>query len=555
MTPVTHPLLHRAVASVLAALMLSGSLVPVAFGAASSATAAAKKPTCPAGKTLTRKKKRVRVTKRVRVNGKLKRKRVWAKKLVWVCVPATAKHTVGDVQAPSAPAGVEAVAGNGQVTLVWNPASDNLAVAGYRVFRDGALVASPGTTGHTDTGLTNGRAYTYGVAAVDAAGNVSATATISATPKGAVAKDVTAPSAPPAFTATPGDRQVALSWGAAADDVGVVFYELRRDGVAIAFQESRAFTDLQLVNGTTYTYVVLAIDAAGNASPVSSVSATPADTITPSTPGGLTATPGDTQVSLAWTAATDNVAVTGYRVYRDDQLIGTPTTLYFADTGLANGIQHAYKVVAIDGSGNASAASSPVNATPTAPVVSDQTPPSVPTNVVGTAGTNQVSLTWTASTDNVGVTGYKVYRGGQLVGSPAGPSFTDTGLANGTQYAYTVAAVDAKGNTSATSSPVNVTPRDTLAPSIPGGITLTKNNQQHSITVAWTASTDNVGVVRYRVHRKTNSGAYVLVSQPTGTSYSDLDLANGKTYTYAIEAVDAAGNVSAQAPAVSTYVS
>ena len=189
------------------------------------------------------------------------------------------------------------------------------------------------------------------------------------------------------------------------------------------------------------------------------------------------------------------------------------------------------------------------------PVVSDGTPPSIPTNLAGVAGTNQVSLTWTASTDNVGVTGYKVYRNGSLVGSPAGPSYLDTGLVNGTQYAYTVAAVDAKGNTSGLTAAVNVTPRDTLAPSIPGGITLTKNNQQHSITVAWAASTDNVGVLKYRVYRKTNTGAYVLVSQPTTTNYVDLDLANGKTYTYTLEAVDAAGNVSAQAPAVSTYVS
>lgn len=555
MTPVTHPRLHRLVAAVLAALLLSGSLVPVAFGAASSARSAAKKPACTPGTTLAQQRKRVRVTKRVRVHGRMKRKRVWVKKLVWVCVPASATKVAGDTQAPSAPAGVDAIAGNGQVTLVWNAASDNVGVTGYKVFRDGALVGSPASPGHTDTGLTNGHAYTYGVAAVDAAGNVSATATVAATPKGPAAKDTTAPSAPPAFTATPGDRQVALSWGAATDDVGVVFYELRRDGIAIAFQEARVFTDTQLVNGTTYQYTVLAIDAAGNASPVSSVSGTPADTIAPTTPGGLAATAGDTQVSLSWSAATDNVGVAKYRVYRDNALIGEPTTLYYADTGLQNGVQHAYKVVAVDAAGNTSPATTPVNATPVAPVVSDQTPPSTPTNLAGTAGTNQASLTWTASTDNVGVTGYKVYRGGQLVGTPVGPSYTDTGLANGTAYVYTVAAVDAMGNTSPVSGSVTVTPRDTLAPTIPGGITLTKNNQQHSITVGWNASTDNVAVVKYRVYRKTNSGSYVLVSQPTGTSYTDLDLANGKTYTYTVEALDAAGNVSAQAPAVSTYVS
>ena len=68
--------------------------------------------------------------------------------------------------------------------------------------------------------------------------------------------------------------------------------------------------------------------------------------------------------------------------------------------------------------------------------------------------------------------------------------------------------------------------------------------------MAWNASTDNVGVVKYRLYRNGT-----LVSQPTTTSYNDLDLANGKTYSYTVAAVDAAGNASAQAPAVSTYVS
>jgi chitodextrinase len=97
---------------------------------------------------------------------------------------------------------------------------------------------------------------------------------------------------------------------------------------------------------------------------------------------------------------------------------------------------------------------------------------------------------------------------------------------------------------------VNVTPHDTQAPSVPTGVALTKDAAAHSITVTWTASTGNVGVVRYRVYRNGT-----LIGQPTGTSRADLDLSNGKTYTYTVAAVDAAGNVSAQAPAVSTYVS
>ncbi len=551
-SPLTHPSLHRGIASTLTALLLCGTIAPPAFGAAAlTGTAAAKRPTCPAGKKLTQKRKRVRVKRRVRRNGKLRKRRVWVTKRAWVCVVApTPLSAARDTQAPSAPTGVEAAPGNGQVALVWSPASDNVGVTGYRVFRDGQLAASPGATMHTDAGLTNGRSYAYGVAAVDAAGNVSPTTSIAATPKSSASRDGTPPTAPPGFASTPGDRQVSLSWGAASDDVGVVYYELRRDGTAIAFQEARTFTDTSLANGTAYAYTVVAFDAVGNVSPASAITATPADTVAPSVPAGLAATPGNGQVSLSWPASTDNVALTGYRVYRDDVLIASPTTPYYADSGLTNDTVYAYKVVAVDSSSNASAATAPVNVTPTAPVVADQQAPSVPANLAGTAGTNQASLTWTASTDNVGVTGYKVYRGAVLVGTPAGPSYIDTGLTNGTAYSYTVAAVDAAGNASAVTGPVTVTPKDTQAPSIPTGLTLTKNNSQHSILVAWNASTDNVGVVRYRVYRNGT-----LVSQPTGTSYNDLDLANQKTYSYTVAAVDAAGNVSAQAPAVSTYVS
>ena len=547
-TPMFHSFLQRITAYLLVVVILCWILTPAALAAAT--TSKARKPICRAGSTAKQKKKRVRITVSVRKHGKVKRRRVWVTKKKWVCVKdATSPAAASDKQAPSAPTGLQAGPGNSQVTLVWNVASDNVGVTGYRVYRDGALVASPATASFKDTGLTNGQSYAYGVAAVDAAGNVSATATIAATPKSSA--DASAPSAPPSFGAVAGDRQVALSWGAATDDVGVVFYELRRDGVSIAFQETRTFTDLALTNGQAYSYTVIAYDAAGNASAAAAATATPADTVAPATPAGLTATPSSGQVSLTWTAATDNVGVTGYRVYRDGALIASPVTAYYADTGLVNDTTHSYTVVAVDGSGNASAPSAPVNATPSAPAAGDTQAPTVPGGLAGAPATGKVTLTWNASTDNVGVTGYKVYRGGVLIGTPAGPSFVDTvGLVNGTAYSYTVAAVDASGNASAPSAAIQVTPHDTQAPTVPTGITLTKNAANHSITVAWLASTDDVGVLKYRVYRNGT-----LVGQPTSLSYADIDLSNGKTYSYTVSAVDAAGNASAQAPVVSTYVS
>jgi hypothetical protein len=92
------------------------------------------------------------------------------------------------------------------------------------------------------------------------------------------------------------------------------------------------------------------------------------------------------------------------------------------------------------------------------PCVADTQPPSVPTGLTqGAVTTNSVTLSWTASTDNVGVARYEVQRNGGVVGSPTGTSFTDSGLTPGVSYGYTVKAVDAAGNVSGSSSALSVT--------------------------------------------------------------------------------------------------
>ncbi|MFC8723275.1 glycosyl hydrolase [Kitasatospora sp. NPDC057198] len=94
----------------------------------------------------------------------------------------------------------------------------------------------------------------------------------------------------------------------------------------------------------------------------------------------------------------------------------------------------------------------------------DTTAPTAPTGLTGTATASGAALSWTASTDDTGVTGYDVYRGGSKVASVAGTSYTDTGLTAGTAYTYTVKARDAAGNTSAASAPVTVTTTGTTVP-------------------------------------------------------------------------------------------
>ena len=183
------------------------------------------------------------------------------------------------------------------------------------------------------------------------------------------------------------------------------------------------------------------------------------DTTAPSVPGNLRST-GVTSnsVSLAWNASTDNVAVTGYEVYRGSTLVTIVTGTTHTDTGLAANTAYTYTVRARDAAGNRSAASAAVTATTSNGGGTDTTPPSVPGNLRSTGVTsNSVSLAWNASTDNVAVTGYEVYRGSTLVTIVTGTTHTDTGLAANTAYTYTVRARDAAGNRSAASAAVTAT--------------------------------------------------------------------------------------------------
>ncbi|MFI7468533.1 glycosyl hydrolase family 18 protein [Nonomuraea sp. NPDC049646] len=184
------------------------------------------------------------------------------------------------------------------------------------------------------------------------------------------------------------------------------------------------------------------------------------DTTAPSVPGNLRSTGvTNTSVALAWDASTDNVAVTGYEVYRGGTLVTTVTGTTYNDTGLTASTAYSYTVRARDAAGNRSANSNQISATTTGGGGGDDTtPPSVPGNLRSTGVSNSsVSLAWNASTDNVAVTGYEVYRGGTLVTTVTGTTYNDSGLSANTSYSYTVRARDAAGNRSADSNQITAT--------------------------------------------------------------------------------------------------
>jgi chitodextrinase len=436
-----------------------------------------------------------------------------------------------------------------QVSLAWTASSG---ATGYKVFRDGAQIGTTAGTSFNDSGLGLGTTHGYAVAATDANGNSSAlSSTVSVTTLG----DTLAPSTPGGLAGTAvSSTQVNLTWSAATDNVGVTGYRISRNGSQLGTTSALAFADTGLSPSTSYSYAVSAIDAAGNASAasaaVSVTTLTPADTISPSAPSNLAGNAtSTTQIELTWTAATDNVGVSSYRISRDGAVVGTVTGTAFTDAGLSPATSYSYAVTALDAAGNASTASAAVSITTLTPV--DTTPPSPPTSLVGVASsTTQISLSWSASTDNVGVVGYAIYRGGSLLASTVSTTFADTELSPATTYTYSVVALDAAANTSTASNSVSVTtqaPVDTSPPSVPSNLAASAGSSTQ-ISLTWTASTDNVAIAGYRVYR---DGASVAVT--ISPAFSDGGLTPATSYSYAVAAIDVAGNASAtSAPVVAT---
>ncbi|MEW7277003.1 GEVED domain-containing protein [Aquimarina sp. 2201CG1-2-11] len=181
----------------------------------------------------------------------------------------------------------------------------------------------------------------------------------------------------------------------------------------------------------------------------------------------------------------------------------------------------------------------------TAPV--DTQAPSAPTNLVASnVAQTTLSLSWTASTDNVGVTGYDVYIGSTRLTTVTGTTYNATGLTAGTAYSFSVKATDAVGNES-TNTSLDVTTAnasDTEVPSAPSNLEAT-NIAETTLSLNWLVSIDNIGVVGYDVYQGTTR-----LTTVTGTSYNVTGLTAGTAYTFSVKAKDAAGNESASSNTV-----
>ena len=313
--------------------------------------------------------------------------------------------------------------------------------------------------------------------------------------------------------------------GSASDEEGVESVDLLVDGDAVSSGTPEAdgavsfdWNTSTVANGT-HTLRLRASDEAGNVGTSAQVSVTVEniDNEAPTTPTALTATWGrPSQATLTWEGSTDNGAVTGYRVYRDDDAIATlgKSARSHTDPGLTNLATYAYRISALDAAGNESELSEPVSV-----VAGDDTPPTSPTAVSAElAGTDGASVSWTAATDNAGVDAYRVYRNGALVGTVDGTthSLLDEGLDDGVSYSYRVTAVDAAGNASDSGGPATLTTPDRTAPTAPVELKAVSTSQ--SVALSWKPATDNVGVKSYVVYR---DGLPLTSMSSSVTSFTD----------------------------------
>jgi titin len=364
----------------------------------------------------------------------------------------------------------------------------------------------------------------------------------------------TPPGAPTYFSVTAGDGLVELEWRAPQYDGGssILGYRVFR-GLALndlhkigdVDATTITFTDNDLTNGVTYYYAVLAYTILGNGVISDIVEARPAGL--PTVPLDLTAEPGDEQVTLTWEAPEKDggLPVTSYYVHKgptDHQLMWEETVqgTEYTFTGLFNGETYYFAVSARNemGEGPRSAAIQMI------PV----SLPEAPRELSVTPGTEKVTLTWKPPIDTGGldIIEFAIYRGGApdslelLILRPLSSIYEDTEVDAGETYYYAVAAITelGEGPFCAAVSAIPIGP-----PGMPRNISAESSDEQ--VTLRWEAPDSDGGspITSYIILRGDTPDDLVKISQLLSslTSYLDEDVVNGRSYFYAVMAINEVG--------------
>jgi large repetitive protein len=434
----------------------------------------------------------------------------------------SSEASAAPASAPSAPRGLQAIAGDTFVDLNWTaPSYSGPGTLTYHLFRNGALIWSGNGLEHTDGGLTNDVTYTYKVAAQNSIGWGENSSQVQVTPRAIQ----TAPTSPNGLTAVPGNLLVDINWTAPYYlGPGTIIYHLFRNGSLIWSGIATSYHDAPLSKGVQYSFKVAASNAIGWGSNCTAVLVIPVGV--PDAPWGLLPAVGDAQASLTWNQVNySGPGTLTYHLFRDAGEIWSGTSTFYDDTGLSNGQVYAYKVAASNSIGWSDNSSSAI--------AMPQGPPTTPRGFMGYAGEGLVALNWTApSYLGPGALTYHLFRDGTEVWSGTANARIDIGLNNGQTYIYKVAASNSIG-WSANTSHASLTPQGPPTP--PRGLTAVSSNE--AVELNWTApSYLGPGALTYHLFR---DGAEMWSG--TSSSHIDASLENGQTYIYKVAASNSIG--------------
>ena len=467
---------------------------------------------------------------------------------------------------PPAPGAVAAYPGNKSVLLSWpavpgayryNVLRSTTSGSGYTAVASGTggvvgpvCGSGPNNATYVDKSVSNGQTYYYVVQSVNETGT-SGNSPQSTAVKPTASYSTEAPAAPTGLTVTGTNGGASLSWNAST---GADYYTILRSTIVdkiptwaptpsitststvlstIVLSNTvtgTSYVDSAVTDGSKYAYAVEASNPVGTSSTSGASIAKPVPASGPAAPS-VTAAPGVGSITLNWPAVPGAV---GYLLQSATALAGpytyvnSITGLAYGFTGLAANTTYYYTVEAM----NAGAVS-------TSSTISATTALGAPVGLKATPGNTQITLTWTAEQ---GASSYAIERSGvtggpyTVIGTSAGPSYTDNGLLNGTPYYYVVAGNNASG-TGATSAEATATPVATV-PVAP--LQLTATGGKNKVVLNWSASD---GAASYTVYRSQVSGGpyAVIVNNLSATNYTDGGLVGSTSYYYVVVATNGGG--------------
>ena len=461
---------------------------------------------------------------------------------------------------PAAPGSVSGNVVGSTVTLTWEEPVDDDGVVGYNVYRDNQYITTVTDT-QFEGAVEPGVLHAFTVVAFDSAPrNFSPSSEPIFLPEGLIPEDTTIPpSIPTSLSGEIDGTTVNLIWEASTDDESVQGYNVYQNNDYLTTVLTPEYTGT-VVDGSVYSYFVVAFDGRNNFSPRSDTlflpDAGPIDTSSaPDVPANLSAITsdggGETSVSLTWNEANDDRGISGYNIYVDDAYRTTVFGTSYDDV-IPTGSFSTYSVVAFDIDGNFSSRTEGLLVPEPSSPIDPDSPPTQPQTLLGTseAGSDgdAISLSWQASEDNVRVLGYNVYRNNNYVDTVLSSNYSLI-VPTGSINSFYVVAFDAQNNFSEPSAPVVLpeTSDDRVdePPTVPSGLAGRVDEASGTVELTWLPSSDDIEVAGYNVYRNNSYVDTVFDNRYSGS------VEPGQIYSFYVVAFDVGRNFSAASERIS----